>query len=194
MRAPYVDFNLPQIQEDSIVQDNINGGYLATQYLIDRGHQDIGFIGSVKGTTSIMERYLGYHAALLTNGLELKQEWIIEDRDSRNLFIGFRFPEQLPTAFFCNSDEVAARLLAHFETVGIRVPEDISVISFDRTIYARMSEPELTTVAVNKETIAMFAVIDLLRKIRKNSAAWQAARKVVPVELTEKHSVLDLRQ
>lgn len=185
----YVDFDIPQIKEDCIVQDNVNGSYLATEYLIQLGHRKIAYVGSIKATTSIMERYLGYHRAMLTYDLPVRREWILEDRDQRGFFIDVVLPEDLPTAFVCNNDEGAAALIKQFAKQGIRVPEDVSVIAFDNTIYSTLSDPPLTTVAVDADTMAIFTVDDLLRKIRKRDAQWRHSCKVVEVELTVRGSV-----
>lgn len=185
----YVDFDIPQIKEDCIVQDNVNGSFLATEYLIQLGHRKIAYVGSIKATTSIMERYLGYHRAMLTYDLPVRREWILDDRDEAGIFIDVALPADLPTGFVCNNDEGATALVKQLKERGIRVPEDVSVIAFDNTIYSTLSVPPLTTVAVDADTMAMFAVDDLLRKIRKGSGDWRHACKVVEVELTVRGSV-----
>ncbi len=185
----YVDFNYPELNEDCIVQDNINGSFLATKYLIEHGHRQIGFVGSIHATSSIMERYLGYQRALLTYGLPLHDEWLIEDRDETGIYINMELPETLPTAIVCNSDETAYILIRQLSKKQIRVPEDISIIAFDNSFYTNMTAPRLTTVAVDSEAMVFFAVHDLLRKIDKSDQNWREIRKVIKVQLFERNSV-----
>ena len=77
-----LDFYCDGPDADAIVSDSLSGCYQLTRHLIERGHRDIGFVGSVQGTTSIMERYSGYMRAMLFEGLPMRPEWLIEDRDA----------------------------------------------------------------------------------------------------------------
>ena len=63
--------------------------------------------------------------------------------------IELSLPEDLPTAFVCNCDETAFRLVRTLKERGIRVPEDVSVTGFDDSIYAQLCSPPLTTVSVD---------------------------------------------
>lgn len=58
-------------------------------------------------------------------------------------------PSKLPEAFVCNCDETAYRLVQELHRQGVRVPEDLSIVSFDDDIFASMTKPPLTTVAVD---------------------------------------------
>ena len=186
-----VDFSYSLPDEDAIVQDNITGGFLATELLIKNGHNKIAYVGSIHQTTSIMDRYLGYHKALIQYGLADHYEALIEDRDGAGIYIDMKLPEDMPTALFCNSDETAYMLMKDLQVKGIRVPEDMSIVGFDDSIYAEMTTPQLTTVAVDREGMCEFTVRDILRKIelRGNDDEWQSLRKVVKVSLNERDSV-----
>ena len=107
----YMDFYNGEVCEDAVISDSVFGSSLLTDYLIRKGHSDIAFVGSIKSTSSIMDRYLGYYRAMLTAGFEVRDEWRIEDRDEDGVFIDFELPEEMPTAFVCNSDAVAFSLI-----------------------------------------------------------------------------------
>lgn len=188
----FVDFSYPDFDEDAIVQDNITGGFLATEHLILQGHKEIAYVGSISRTTSILDRYLGYHKALLTYGLSSHYEYVIDDRDQAGIFIEMVLPEKMPTAIFCNSDETAYMLMKMLEERHIRVPDDISIVGFDDSIYAKMTTPPLTTVAVDREAMTDFAVRDILRKIEKEDDEWMHMRKVIKVHLCRRDSVKTL--
>ena len=75
-------------------------------------------------------------------------------------------PQPLPTAFVCNNDQVAMRLVAQLEAMGVRVPQDISVTGFDNFIYATLCVPALTTYTVDQERMAQVAIRRLQSRIR----------------------------
>ncbi len=161
-----LDFYCDEPDTDAVVSDGMNGGYLLTRHLIESGHRDIGFVGSVLATTSAMDRYCGYIRALMEEGLTEQPQWLIGDRGAdRKYKAQLILPERLPTAFVCENDVIAMRLIAQLETRGIRVPEDISVTGFDNFNYATLCSPALTTYSVNQSRMAQVAVRQLQTRI-----------------------------
>ena len=84
----------------------------------------------------------------------------------RNISTPTTSPMIMPTAFVCNCDEVACRLISQLKENGYRVPDDISVTGFDNSVYSSISTPNITTVEVNTEQMSKIAVESLLMKIR----------------------------
>ena len=76
-------------------------------------------------------------------------------------------PEKLPTAFVCNCDATAFKLVQTLKERGIRVPEDISVTGFDDSIYAQLCSPPLTTVAVDTDAIARLAAKRMIKHMNE---------------------------
>ena len=72
----------------------------------------------------------------------------------------------MPTAFVCNCDEVACKLITQLKESGYRVPDDISVTGFDNSVYSSISSPNITTIEVNTEQMGKIAVESLMTKIR----------------------------
>ena len=85
----YVDIYDRTHKSDSVITENIYSSYELTNYLIQQGHTDIGFVGTVGSTTSISDRYLGYLRRMLEEGISPKNEWRIPDRSDEAL--PFRF-------------------------------------------------------------------------------------------------------
>jgi len=188
-----LDFYCDGPDVDAIVSDSLSGCYQLTRYLIERGHRDIGFVGSVQCTTSIMERYSGYMRAMLFEGLPMRPEWLIEDRDANLKYLPqFDLPETLPTAFVCENDEIAMRLIAQLEARGVRVPRDVSVTGFDNFIYATLCSPALTTYSVDQGRMAQMAVRRLRSRISDGSEG--PIRTIVGGWLVERASTRDLRE
>jgi len=154
----FLDFFDEGAAADAVVGDNTYGTSRLTNHLIKNGHRDIGFVGNCRSTTSIMDRYLGFFRAMLSHGLPIKEEWIIPDRNDQGDDIPLALPEKLPTAFVCNCDMVALRLMAQLRERGIRVPEDISVVGFDDFLPGGGVTPSLTTFRVDFRTMSQLAV------------------------------------
>ncbi len=152
-----LDFFDSSIKMDAVVGDGAYGAETLTQHLIEKGHRDIGFLGNVKATSSIMERYLGYSSAMLMHDLPVKPEWVLNDRDEHNVTLPIALPETLPTAFVCNCDVMARVLIDALRQRGLRVPEDVSVVGYDDFNNLPGSLP-LTTFRANTPAMCQVAV------------------------------------
>jgi len=122
-----------------LVIDDICGGMLATRHLINLGHQRIAFIGDKPPDAyrfdSSRDRTLGFERALGEAGLSVREGYVREGTHSRHvarsiaaelLALGER-----PTAVFAASDTQALGVLEAARDLGLRVPEELSVVGFD---------------------------------------------------------------
>ena len=158
MGIPIVFFqgNYPALSHlPSVTDDNYAGGYRLAQYLLDKGHRNIGGIfksDDIQGP----ERYSGMMNAIRDRGLPLPDHsirWfdtaqrnrLISDKDI-SLISSF-IKEQLPlaTAVICYNDEIAYHLIKHLTETGKKVPSDIAVASFDNSYYCRISPVPITS-------------------------------------------------
>ena len=160
-----LDFHIPNAKLDCVVSDNIEGGCALTEHLLEQGFREIGFVGSIQHTSSIMDRYLGYQRAMRTAGLIPREEWLLEDRDDARNYIPLQLPQPLPRAFVCNCDEVAYNLVETLRQAGLRVPRDVAVCGYDDYHYATLCQPQLTSYRVNVELMSKTAVRRLVAKI-----------------------------
>lgn len=165
-----VDFYYDELKLDSIFSNNYHAGYIAGNYLIDKGLHDIGYIGNIHATMSIMDRYMGLFKAMTMHQLTIRPEWIISDRMAHDANIEFELPEKLPQAFLCNNDHVAYLVIEKLKAKGIKVPEEISVIGFDDVLYSRLSTPKITTMKISRKQMADQATKLLLRRIKNPNA------------------------
>lgn len=156
-----MDFSDAAIEADSVVGDSAGGTARLTQHLISQGHRDIAFYGTVKATSSIMERCLGYMAAMLDNELPIRPEYLIPDRDGEGNLMPLVLPENRPTALVCNCDWAARWAIEKLRQQGVRVPEDISIVGFDDCDYTPATVPALTTYRVNQPDMCQ-TVVQLL--------------------------------
>ena len=187
----FLDFYGSREDAEAVLSDNFYGAYMLTSHLIANGHRKIGFLGSISSTSSIQDRYLGYYKALLENRIPLRQDWIISDRSNESdIFPEFTLPADMPTAFVCNCDEAAYKLVNQLKSVGLSVPDDVSVVGYDNHIYSTISTPRLTTIDVNSRVMSTEAVDIILHKIRDGS--YKRGRTLVTGKLVRRESVKDL--
>ena len=113
---------------------------------------------------------------MLEEGISPKNEWRIPDRSEEGIAIPLLLPEKLPTAFVCNCDATAFKLVQALKERGICVPEDVSVTGFDDSIYAQLCSPSLTTVAVDTDAIARLAAKRMIKHMnepqKKKKGRW----------------------
>ncbi len=188
----FLDFYSSRSDVETVLSDNFFGSYSITNYLIDKGHKRIGFIGSITATSSIQDRYMGYYKSLLEHGISLRDDWIIEDRDSEGVnFKSIHFPDEMPTAFVCNCDRIAYQVINQLKVMGYRIPEDISIVGYDNHIYSTISNPRITTMDVNSYRMSSEAVEIMVKKIRDNN--YHCGRILVTGKLLERDSVRNLK-
>ena len=181
-----LDFYGEELDLPCVLSDNQTGGYRLTQHLLQSGCRQIGFVGSILATTSIMDRYLGCCKALLSARISPRPEWLLPDRDENGNLIPLSLPEKLPQAFVCSCDEVAGTLIQSLRQRGLRVPRDIRIAGYDDYRFARLCTPPLTSYRVDIEGMAGRAASLLIRQIRGKPVA--AGQTVVPGALVIRDS------
>lgn len=161
----FLDFYDNEIAKDAVIADNFQGMYQMTELLFSQGFQEIGFIGSIYATSSIMDRYCGFMKSVLEHKVQVHQEWIIEDRDNLGQ-VGFELPRRLPQAFACNCDLVAGHVISKLQERGYRVPEDISVTGFDNFLQPGFADMRITTYEVNTKAMVKVALDKILKQLK----------------------------
>ena len=176
---------------DYVVSNNLYGGYNMTNYLLDRGHKNIGFVGTRLMTPSIDDRFFGYLKALMERGIKYRADWIIDDRDNiygkMNYDRQFILPKEIPTAFFCNCDKAASLIIRKLEEAGYSVPGDVSVVGFDNFEYDQEADIGITTYEINIGEMAKRAVHIMLHKMQ--NALYSAGVFSIQGKIIERESV-----
>lgn len=134
----------------TVDSDNLAGGRAATEHLLALGHTRIGFLGGREDLESARRREEGFRLAMAAAGVEVDPALVRVGgyrRESAEAptaeLLALADP---PTAIFAANDLSALGVLAVAERLGLRVPEDLSVIGFDDVPEAALSVPQLTTV------------------------------------------------
>lgn len=164
-----MDFYNDTINLDTVISNSFYGTYALTNYLFQMGHKKIAYVGTVCTTNSITDRYLGYAKSLLEHHIEVRKDYVIDDRDTKtgrmDLDKYYQLPEDMPSAFVCNCDLAASYLIRKLRANGYRVPEDISVVGFDNYLFPGLCDIGITTYEVNIGEMARRVVHKIVRKI-----------------------------
>jgi len=159
-----VDFYDVDKDMDYIITDSFRGMQKATERLIECGHEDIAFLGTPRATNSIMDRYMGYCKALLLNHID-KTSVICDRSIVGSGVIKFDLPAKLPTAFVCNCERSTGILIEKLREKGVRIPEDVSIVAFDRFFDEYPDGMEVTTYEIDENVLARVSVNTLLKRI-----------------------------
>jgi DNA-binding LacI/PurR family transcriptional regulator len=150
---PYIIINpSTNIKSQSrVVFDNYKGGYLAADYLLGLGHENLAFINGPENHYDAYQREKGFFARLLEGGVKFDRKKIVysdftTDGGYEAMENIIRKNVELPTAVFCANDYMASGAMGAVYDEGLKVPEDISIIGYDDIDVARAVYPKLTTI------------------------------------------------
>lgn len=192
----YLDFCDEKPNTDAVISDSYYGAYRLTNYLFDMGHTKIAYVGTLLATGSITDRYFGYVKSLLEHGEQVKQEWIIDDRDKYTGRIEpeemINLPEEMPTAFLCNCDLTASFLIKKLTDAGYRVPEDVSVAGYDNYLFPGLCDVAITTYEVDMKEMARRTIRTLIKKI--SGETYRQGICIVEGHMVMKNSVKRLNE
>jgi GntR family transcriptional regulator of arabinose operon len=193
-----IDRIFREVQIDCVYHDHYKGSYQMTQYLIEKGHREIGYTSnSIDNITSREERYLGYIQALLNNAIPVKNQYIhfksvacnpsrINESDPEQE----RFIQENPqmTALMCGDDHVAISTLYTALSMGIPVPEKLSIVGFSDIHLSALTPIPLTTVRQDTGQLAQSAFNLLMKRI--NHSHEKTITIKIQTKIVERKSVL----
>lgn len=172
-RIPIVCVDYYDVYDDMdyIITDGFGGMEQMTRLLLKEGYRDLIFVGSPNATKNITDRYFGYCKAMQRAGMEEEQFRFVADREcgKGNYRLEIELPEKLPQGFVCNCDKTAVLLLERLKERGVRVPEDVSVVSFDNYYPQVQDRVKLCTYENDEKVIARISVSTLLKRIEGKS-------------------------
>jgi len=191
-----VDQKMQDIEVSSVTADNYGGGLQAGRALIAQGHQRIAFIGDLVATT-VGERLAGLRDAMADAGLNFDRSLVLdlaEDKDRLGDWSG-RIDQctreamgrpSPPTAIFFSCDAVARPAYRTLAGMGLRIPQDVSVVGFDDDPLAEWLTPGLSTLRQPFFEMGRVAM-ELLLKHMADPAA-PAESRALPVTLVRRGS------
>lgn len=194
------DHFVPGLELPTVVFDNVSGAYSATQYLLDLGHERIGFIQGPSKYWTLSERMAGYLLAMQQFGADDYPK-LIPPRVSHGEQKGYGEMKCLldlqdpPTAIFTVSDKTAIGAYRAITEQGFSIPQDFSIMGFDNTTEASSFSPPLTTVEAPGEIMGSMAFHRLWRLIADGDIEDVTPLKwTIPTHLVERGSIRNLHR
>lgn len=183
----------------TVRMDEARAAYEMAQYLINMGHRDIGFVMGHPEHGGTHLRYKGFMSAMRDAGIEPRPEWIKQGYfsfesgvDVGNAF--FADGQARPTAIFSSNDDMAFGIMSVAQRLGIRIPDDLSIVGFDDTPGCELIWPHLTTIRQPVTDMA-FAAADILlerNNVDGDSQPFSSIVRELPFTLIERDSVRKL--
>ncbi|MEF3303939.1 catabolite control protein A [Paenibacillus sp. GYB003] len=176
----------------SVDIDHEAAAYDAVKLLIGQGHTRIGMIsGTLQDPANGFARYQGYKKALEEAGMTVTEELVrvgnYRYESGYEMMKYFLDLSSRPTAIFAATDEMAIGAIHAIQDQGLKVPEDVSVISVDNIRMASMVRPQLTTVAQPMYDIGAVSMRLLTKLMNKENV--DMAKVLLPHEIIQRKSV-----
>ena len=170
--------------------DNLLASREATDYLYSLGHRRIGFLGGKIEYMHSSDRRDGYQLSLLLHNLPASNTCCIEMEDmhsgnTQQLMQLLQAPDR-PTAFVVSDDMLALALERVCSHIGLSIPEDVSIIAFNNSLYAQLASPQLTAVDINSYSLGREAANQILNHTENPNLT--ATKIIIPHTIVERGS------
>lgn len=173
------------IEVDAVYNDEVKGGFFATEYLIKKGHKRIAFINGFLHKSPAQGRLEGYKKALKEHGIPLDDMMVsVGDIDVED---GYERTKQMLeknldfTAIFAYNDMMAFGAMQAIKEKGLRIPEDIGLVGYDDIPFSSLISPSLTTIRLKKQELGAESLKLLLSRI--NVSRKKTKKIMLDVEL-----------
>lgn len=160
----------PKLEIPTVHIDNLTAAFEAVNHLQKLGHRRIACICGPEEMPLCQYRLQGYIQALRRHGITVDPQYIVRgeftfDAGSQAMKQLMKLPKP-PDALFCHSDIIALGAMSQAKNMGLRVPQDLSLVGFDDIELSRYSDPQLTTVAQPRFNIGREAMLLLLEQLQ----------------------------
>jgi len=166
---------------DVVLADNVAGAASAARHLLDLGHTRIAMINGPADTTPGRERRTGFLEVLTAAGLpaapDLDLAGDFHEESGRTLTRHLLELPEPPTALFTANNQMTVGALRAVQELGVRVPEDLSVVGFDDLVLGQLLEPPLT--CVTRDEVAQGEIVMRLLLDRLSGQTTGPAQRVV---------------
>ena len=163
-----------------------------TSYLVEHGHREIAYIGNARSAEDhsfTIHSLKGFQRALQEHGIVNSMRMCLDayNEDRLRAFIDLVMNDQVrPTALFCSTDSNAVQAMRYLWQLGLRVPEDVSVVGMDDIVVSQYTIPALTTMRVDREELAKMCM-QMLEKLINGKRIRSVY--IAPCQLIERESV-----
>jgi DNA-binding LacI/PurR family transcriptional regulator len=155
----------------SVIPDMYNGARLLVEHLIDNNHKKIALIGPPDYDRVGLQRLEAYRDVLTENGINDFDQYVSLsnygfEHGMNSMKEIYNRVEEKPTAVFAADDEMAIGAMSFLQSIGLKIPEDISIVGMNDSMVSKYITPSLTTVNHNQSEIGSLAIEILLKLMR----------------------------
>lgn len=173
-----------------IDNDNLLAGREAAEYLYQLGHRRIAYLGSDSSLMFSADRKAGYQLALASHQLPVRPEYCVEvknvSENNEEAIRGLLMQKDRPTAILVSDDILAVSLERVCLENHLAIPEDLSIISFNNSLFARLTSPQLTSIDIGAGQLGSEAASQIINHIENSNLL--ATKIIVPHHLIERDS------
>ncbi len=192
--CPYVRVTSDVSDETSrlVVTDYLSAISDMTRHLVEFGHREFGFISGPNTHLSSRKRHEAFVQALSTHGIELPAEMVVEG--AYTFDSGLMAANQLlsrerrPTAIFAANDEMAFGVIRVAHQLGLKIPDDLSLVSFDGTPFSNFAVPTLSTIIRPTGLMAKLATQKMLAQFNSGSNATHISETMISPQFEARES------
>lgn len=190
---PFVVIGKPYKNKDQITHidnDNILAAEVATKHLLELGHRRIAFIGGGRDLVVTVDRLRGYESALKAADIAPYAPYIVHaeflETGGQQAIAKLIALDARPTALIVTDDFMTLGVLKTLNELGISVPKEMSIISFNNVYLAQMTQPPLTSMDVNIFQLGYEAGKSLIQKVENPKEP--VKRIIIPNQLVNRSS------
>ncbi|MEG0369628.1 MAG: LacI family DNA-binding transcriptional regulator [Hungatella sp.] len=188
----YWDYDM---EFNAVVINNEDSIRKAVRYLLEKGHQKIGYLKGDFRIRGFKQRERGFWEAMRAGGHPVDPQLVVTlnttmDGAYRSMSEYLAGSPTLPTAYIAENDMIALGAMRALDAHGFKVPEDISIIGFDDLPFCEISYPRLTSLRVPKQEMGALAIRHLIEMVKKESPV--CTKTEVCTEFVERDSVKTL--
>lgn len=173
--------------------DNYKASKTVTEYLLLLGHKNIAFIGGNLDFVVTVDHMEGYRKALYNAGIELKDDYIVFHEElqegGQEAVIDLMSLSEPPTAMIVADDIMTFGVMRMLSEMEMRVPDDVSIISFNNVMISELSSPPMTTVDIHIYNLGYEAcnlLIDLIHHPDTGAKQVLIPHKMIKRQTTQK--------
>jgi DNA-binding LacI/PurR family transcriptional regulator len=185
---------MPLVAVNTVVVDDYVGGSLAANHLLELGHRRLAVLSESAKVISSRERVRGFRQTMESEQIPFREDWLkfcdykVEDGKQKALQLLQSETGDRPTAIFACNDMLAVGALQAAKEAGVKVPDELSIVSFDNTILSTVTDPPLTTIAQPMEHMGKLVVDLIVEELKGESSVKH--RTVLRPELLIRESTI----
>lgn len=165
-----LDSYFDSVDCSSVIINNAQGAYLATNYLIDRTGNQPGHLCSSYKIENFTQRKKGFHQAIREHGLSVGKSVLHElspsiDGAFSDMLEIIDSGDTLASCYFADNDLIAIGTIKALKLRGYKIPGDIAIVGFDNISEGRVIDPSLTTIDIPRKFMGQTAVSQLIKQL-----------------------------